>query len=72
MSEKGSGGIVKLDWGAAESNHVGWPRNGAPVTVTLDHIELGALDLWIDDQPGHKLSRAEAARRLIGQALIWS
>jgi hypothetical protein len=41
-----------------------------PILVLLDLIELGALDLWIEDQPAPKPSRQEAARRLIGEALM--
>jgi hypothetical protein len=41
-----------------------------PILVLLDLIELGALDLWIDDQPDPKPSRQEAARRLISVALM--
>jgi hypothetical protein len=40
-----------------------------PIVVLLDLIELGALDLWIEDQPDPKPSRQEAARRVIGEAL---
>ena len=40
-----------------------------PILVLLDLIELGALDLWIEDQPDPKPSREEAARRLISEAL---
>jgi hypothetical protein len=39
-------------------------------TVSLDPIELGALEVWIADQPDPKPSREEAARRLIAQALV--
>jgi hypothetical protein len=40
-----------------------------PLLVLLDLIELGALDLWIEDQPDPKPSREEAARRVISEAL---
>jgi hypothetical protein len=40
------------------------------ITVSLDPIELGALEVWIADQPDPKPSREEAARRLIAQALV--
>ena len=40
-----------------------------PILVLLDLIELGALDLWIEDQPDPKPSREEAARRVISEAL---
>ena len=39
------------------------------IPVTLDPTELGALEVWIADQPDPKPSRQEAARRLINQAL---
>jgi hypothetical protein len=38
--------------------------------VRLDAIELGALDVWIADQPYPKPSREEAARRLIKEARV--
>ena len=41
-----------------------------PILVLLDLIELGALDLWIEDQPDPKPSREEAARRVISEALM--
>jgi hypothetical protein len=41
-----------------------------PILVLLDLIELGALDLWIEDQPDPKPSRQEAARRVISEALM--
>jgi hypothetical protein len=37
--------------------------------VSLDPIQLGALEVWIADQPEPKPSREEAARRLIAEAL---
>jgi hypothetical protein len=40
------------------------------IVVSLDPIELGALEVWIADQPGPKPTREEAARRLIAEALI--
>jgi hypothetical protein len=33
------------------------------ITVSLDPIELGALEVWIADQPDPKPTREEAARR---------
>ena len=47
------------------------PRASAetPILVLLDLIELGALDLWIEDRPDPKPSREEAARRVISEAL---
>ena len=41
-----------------------------PILVLLDLIELGALDLWIEDQPDPKPSREEAARLVISEALM--
>ena len=41
-----------------------------PILVLLDLIELGALDLWIEDQPDPKPSQEEAARRVISEALM--
>ena len=41
-----------------------------PILVLLDLIELGALDLWIEDQPDPKPSREGAARRVIREALM--
>jgi hypothetical protein len=41
-----------------------------PILVLLDLIELGALDLWIEDQPDPKPSREEAVRRVISEALM--
>jgi hypothetical protein len=40
-----------------------------PVVIMLDLIELGAVDLWIADQPDPKPSRSEAVRRILDQAL---
>jgi hypothetical protein len=39
------------------------------IAVSLDPIELGALEVWIADQPDPKPTREEAARRLIAEAL---
>jgi hypothetical protein len=44
--------------------------DNTPVVLSLDVIELGALDLWIEDHPDPKPSRQEAARRLINEALL--
>ena len=40
-----------------------------PITLHLDPIELGALDLWIADQPDPKPSRNDAVRMLLKQVL---
>jgi hypothetical protein len=50
--------------------HMGGSAGVTPLVVQLDVIELGALDLWIEDQPEPKPSRQEAARRLINEALV--
>ena len=39
------------------------------ITVSLDPVELGALEVWIADQPDPKPCREEAARRLTALAL---
>jgi hypothetical protein len=41
-----------------------------PVVVMFDPVELGALDVWIADQPEPKPTRPEAIRRLLGEALL--
>jgi hypothetical protein len=46
------------------------PPDDPPVVLWLDPIELGALDLWIADQPDPKPTRQDAARRLINEALV--
>jgi hypothetical protein len=46
------------------------PPDDPPLALWLDAIELGALDLWIEDQPDPKHTRQEAARRLINEALV--
>ena len=48
------------------------PPDNPPVVLSLDAIELGALDLWIQDQPDPKPTRQEAARMLINEALLVS
>jgi hypothetical protein len=48
------------------------PPDNPPVVLSLDAIELGALDLWIQDQPDPKPARQEAARMLINEALMVS
>ena len=66
-------GLIKVAWPTiAGSNlrHRGKMASAQPLTVSLDFIELGALDLWIEEQPGRKLSRPEAARRLINEGLV--
>jgi hypothetical protein len=40
------------------------------ITISLDPTELGALEVWIADQPDPKPSREEAARRLLAEALV--
>jgi hypothetical protein len=40
------------------------------IAVSLDPIELGALEIWIADQPDPKPTREEAVRRLLAEALI--
>jgi hypothetical protein len=40
------------------------------IAISLDPLELGALEVWIADQPDPKPSRQEAARRLINEALV--
>jgi hypothetical protein len=39
------------------------------IIVSLDPVELGALEVWIADQPDPKPGREEAARRLIALGL---
>jgi hypothetical protein len=39
------------------------------ITIELDVLEVGALDLWIADQPDPKPSREEASGILINWAL---
>ncbi|SEE03945.1 hypothetical protein SAMN05444161_4693 [Rhizobiales bacterium GAS191] len=46
------------------------PAAAVSIIVSLDPTELGALELWIADQPDPKPTREEAARRLISEALI--
>ncbi|HEV3192671.1 MAG TPA: hypothetical protein VGY54_19320 [Polyangiaceae bacterium] len=40
-----------------------------PIVLHLGKSELGALDLWIAEQPEPKPSRSEAVHMLINQAL---
>ena len=40
------------------------------IAVTLDTVEIRALEVWIAEQPDPKPSRQEAARKLIRQALV--
>jgi hypothetical protein len=40
------------------------------ITISLDPVELGALEVWIADQPDPKPTREEAARRLLAEALV--
>ena len=60
-------GAAKVKWG-----YLSDPSDDPPVVLSLDAIELGALDLWIEDQPGPKPTRQEAARMLINEALLVS
>ena len=41
-----------------------------PIVLQLDDIELGAIDVWIADQPEPRPSRPEAAKHLLMGALI--
>ena len=41
-----------------------------PIVVMLAPTELGALDVWIADQPEPKPTRPEAIRRLRTEALV--
>jgi hypothetical protein len=73
MTRKGFEQIMRtagVATGKVRRDHL--PSRGAStsITVRLDAIELGALDVWIADQLHPKPSREEAARRLIGEALL--
>jgi hypothetical protein len=46
------------------------PTAATRIVVSLDAIELGALDIWITDQPDPKPSREDAMRLLLAEALI--
>jgi hypothetical protein len=46
------------------------PTSATTIAVSLDEIELGALDIWVADQPDPKPSRQDAVRRLLAEALI--
>jgi hypothetical protein len=73
MSKSTYEGVINLTWpvaAVAKPEYRSDLPNVAGLMVRLDHIELGALDLWIEDQPGRKLSRPEAARKLISEALV--
>ena len=49
------------------------PLSGkSPLVLSLDPIEFGALDLWIEDQPDPKPTRQDAARMLINEAMLVS
>jgi hypothetical protein len=50
--------------------HLAAPPVGTSLVISLDAIEMGALDLWIADQPDPKPTRHEAARKLINEALV--
>ncbi|MFI5011789.1 MAG: hypothetical protein ACHQAY_05540 [Hyphomicrobiales bacterium] len=50
-------------------DHVVSTASASQIAVSLDAIELRALDLWIAGQPDPKPDRGEAARRLINEAL---
>jgi hypothetical protein len=72
MAKRSSDVISSIAWPVTSRDKAvtaGIQSSLAPLLVPLDLIELGALDLWIEDQPGRKLSRTEAARKLINQAL---
>ena len=73
MAKSSFEGIIRISWPQASKGkhgHKGGPPTVMPLIVPLDLIELGALDLWIEDQPGRKLSRPQAARKLINEALV--
>jgi hypothetical protein len=40
------------------------------IAISLDPLELGALEVWIADQQAPKPSWQEAVRRLIAEALV--
>jgi hypothetical protein len=40
-----------------------------PIVLHLDKGEIGALDLWIANQPDPKPDRADAARMLLNEVL---
>jgi hypothetical protein len=48
---------------------IGPALNTTTIAVSLDPVELGALEVWIADQPDPKPTREEAVRRLLAEAL---
>ena len=44
--------------------------NAKQVNVRMPPDELKSLDVWIKTQPAPRPTRAEAIRRLVGQALV--
>jgi hypothetical protein len=63
MTRKGVEQIMRAAGAAtAKMRRDHLPSRGATtsITVSLDAIELGALDVWIADQPHPKPSREEA------------
>jgi hypothetical protein len=72
MTKKGFEQIVRAAGVAARGVRRDRLRSLAPtsITVSLDPIELGALEVWIADQPDPKPSRQQAVRRLIAEALV--
>ncbi|MGC1772313.1 MAG: hypothetical protein WA732_02770 [Pseudolabrys sp.] len=44
--------------------------NAKHVNVRMQPDELKSLDVWIKTQPAPRPTRAEAIRRLVGQALV--
>ena len=55
--------------GLRNRDHISVSTATTSITIRLDMIELGALDLWIADQPDPKPSREEASGMLINWAL---
>jgi hypothetical protein len=74
MTKKGFEEIMRAAGAAAgKVRHEDMPRPSltpTSITVSLDPIELGALEVWIADQPDPKPSRREAVRGLIAEALV--
>jgi hypothetical protein len=72
MTKKGFEQIVRAAGVGARMVRRHRLRSLAPASITgsLDAIELGALEVWIADQPDPKPSRQEAVRRLIAEALV--
>jgi hypothetical protein len=55
--------------GLRNRDHLSISSAKTSITIQLDMIELGVLDLWIADQPDPKPSREEASAMLINWAL---